>query len=193
MISSLNRQWKSLTNQVRIIEVAEDELTDSHASDYSVRKQCTPGVCLEKANYPGDPGGYHKKHIGVGSRNKCRQICDRDPHCCHWVHYGRHRGHITQFRLYFYFFIQLKQRGKDGAPSLVSWRRRSLALFRETPDRSITALSLLDLSAVRRLHSAQTDSLSVCWRSHLPCIEKYFLTNYFVLIYNIYHYFNCVF
>ena len=121
-----------MTNQVRIIEVAEDELTDSHASDYSERKQCTPGVCMEKANYPGDPGGYHKKHIGVGSRNKCRQICDRDPHCCHWVHYGRHRGHITQFRFYFYFFNQFKQRGKNGAPSLVSWRRRSLALFRET-------------------------------------------------------------
>ena len=53
---------------------------------------CTPGVCMEKANYPGDPAGYAKKHLGVRSREKCRMICNRDPVCCHWVHYGPNRG-----------------------------------------------------------------------------------------------------
>ena len=64
------------------------------SADYSVVKQCTPGVCMEKANYPGDPGGYRKKHIGVRGRGKCRKLCNRDPQCCHWVHYGKHRGHM---------------------------------------------------------------------------------------------------
>ena len=49
---------------------------------------------MERANYPGDPGGYRKKHQGVRSRGKCRKICKKDPKCCHWVHYGRRRGKI---------------------------------------------------------------------------------------------------
>ena len=63
-------------------------------ADYSVVKQCSPGVCMEKANYPGDPGGYRKKHRGVKSRGDCRKLCKKDPHCCHWVHYGPNRGQI---------------------------------------------------------------------------------------------------
>ena len=57
-------------------------------------KQCTPGVCMEKANYPGDPGDYRKRIRDVRSRGRCRLLCNRDPHCCHWVHYGRKRGNI---------------------------------------------------------------------------------------------------
>ena len=64
-------------------------------------KQCTPGVCMEKANYPGDPGGYRKRRTGVRSRGRCRSLCNRDPHCCHWVHYGRKRGNIKA-KLEFY-------------------------------------------------------------------------------------------
>ena len=58
-------------------------------------KRCpaAPGlVCMEKANYPGDPGRYRRRVDGVRSRGQCRNICNRDPHCCHWVHYGPDRG-----------------------------------------------------------------------------------------------------
>ena len=77
---------------------------------------------MEKANYPGDPGGYRKKHRDVRGRGKCRMLCNKDPTCCHWVHYGKHRGSKgkTKIRDLFYIIIQLKKSGKDGAQTLVS-------------------------------------------------------------------------
>ena len=57
-----------------------------------VKPWCSPGVCEEKANYPGDPGGYRVKREGVRSKAECRGICNKDPVCCHWVHYGPDRG-----------------------------------------------------------------------------------------------------
>ena len=60
-------------------------------------KQCTPGVCMEKAKYP----GFRKRRRGVRSMGRCRALCSRDPHCCHWVHYGRKRGNIIA-KLEFY-------------------------------------------------------------------------------------------
>ena len=71
---------------------------------------------MEKANYPGDPGGYRKKHRDVRTRGKCRMICNNDPHCCHWVHYGRHRGNnalqrdLKKFIFHFYSVKTKKQR-----------------------------------------------------------------------------------
>ena len=53
---------------------------------------------MEKANYPGDPGGYRKKFRGVRTKEKCREDCKRDPHCCHWVHYGSQRGNSIKFK-----------------------------------------------------------------------------------------------
>ena len=65
-----------------------------------------PGlVCMEKANYPRDPGFYDKRINGVRSRGRCRMICNRDPHCCHWVHYGPNRGNTLSITSHQHFSI----------------------------------------------------------------------------------------
>ena len=51
-------------------------------------------MCREKANYLGDPGQYDKKQLDVRSVGEGQTLCNRDPDCCHWVHYGPPRKRI---------------------------------------------------------------------------------------------------
>ena len=92
---------------------------------------------MEKANYPGDPGGYRKKRRRVRTKGKCRMICNRDPVCCHWVHYGPHRGNQTKFNILLYINHNLVKRGKQRWGRNVCFLKKEKSVFVQRNPRQV--------------------------------------------------------